>query len=146
MFFSWPFGGLFGLLVPFFFIFIGVRVLRYFLGGASRTHRSTFEEYEQPSLPYDDVTSRTRYAGPVPDAAPSAESYETAIFKLADEMKGRVTVSDVVIATDLGLKDAERIIDALVDGVHVSMEVTDSGRVVYEFPEIIAKYENRRDE
>ena len=67
---------------------------------------------------------------------------EGEIFRLADEMRGRLTLSDVVIATNLNLKEAERVIDSMVDGIHVTMEVSDSGRVVYEFPEIIAKYED----
>lgn len=67
---------------------------------------------------------------------------EGEIFRLADEMKGRLTLSDIVIATNLNLKEAERVIDSMVDGTHVTMEVRDSGRVVYEFPEIIARYED----
>lgn len=67
---------------------------------------------------------------------------EGEIFRLADEMKGRLTVSDIVIATNLNLKEAERVIDSMVDGTHVTMEVRDSGRIVYEFPEIIARYED----
>jgi hypothetical protein len=71
---------------------------------------------------------------------------EGEIFRLADEMKGRLTLSDVVIATNLNLKEAERVIDSMVDGMHVTMEVSDNGRVVYEFPEIIAKYEDSAPE
>ena len=56
-------------------------------------------------------------------------------------MKGRLTLSDIVIATNLNLKDAEQVIESMVDGIHVTMEVKDNGRVVYEFPEIIARYE-----
>jgi len=70
------------------------------------------------------------------------QKHEGEIFRLADEMKGRLTLSDIVIATDLNLKEAERVIDSMVDGTHVTMEVKDSGRVVYEFPEIIARYED----
>ena len=74
-------------------------------------------------------------------------TYESKIFRLADEMKGRITVSDIVIAMDVSIKDAERLIERMVDGMHVTLDVTDSGRVIYEFPEIIAKYESDdRDE
>ena len=132
---------LFGLFVPILFIFFGIRVLRHFLSGRSESRHPQFDEYEPPSLPLDDYSTVTRYT----DTQAKSESYEHAIFKLADEMKGRLTVSDIVIGTDLGLKDAERVIDDMVDGVHVTMEVTGEGRVVYEFPEIIAKYRRGTD-
>ena len=32
--------------------------------------------------------------------------------------------------------DAERLLDAMVDGLRVRMEITESGVTVYEFPEI----------
>jgi hypothetical protein len=77
-----------------------------------------------------------------PYPPPSPPVTEAQIFKLADEMKGRITLSDIVIATNLNLREAEGVIESMVDGTHVTMEVKDSGRVVYEFPEIIAKYED----
>jgi hypothetical protein len=136
-----PFGNVFGFFVPLIFIFLGFRLLRHFFRGISRPSRPVFDEYEPPKLPYDDYSAVTRYA-PAPT---ESESYEHSIFKLADAAKGRLTVSDIVIGTDLGLKDAEQAIDALVDGIHVTMEVTGEGRVVYEFPEIIAKYSGNDD-
>jgi hypothetical protein len=148
VFFGWPFGGgLFGLIVPFFFFFIAFRVLRHFLRGNDRSFRNSIGEQQRPRLPFDDFTDRSQYPEyTVADVSKPTDSYETAIFRLADEMKGRLTVSDIVIGTDLGLKEAERIMDRMVDGSHVTMEVTDSGRVVYEFPEIIARYERESDE
>ena len=68
---------------------------------------------------------------------------EVALFRLADKNKGRITLSDAVVETGLGIKEAEEILNDLVDGSHVRMEVTDSGSVIYEFPEIIAKYEEK---
>ncbi len=130
-----PFGNLFGLILPFIFILVGVRMLRHFLGAGRRTH----DDHRMPPLPYDDLTTTTHY--PARADLPDGESIETVIFRLADEMKGRLTVSDIVIGTNLGLKEAERVIDRLVDGAHVTMEVNESGRVIYEFPEIIARYE-----
>lgn len=66
---------------------------------------------------------------------------EHQIFRLANKLKGRLTVSDVVIHTGLSVSDAEGTMNRLVDGMHVKMEVDNQGIVVYEFPEIIARFE-----
>ena len=84
--------------------------------------------------PEDTFGTITRY----PSAPKVAREGE--IFRLADKMKGCITLSDIVISTDLNMKDAELAIESMVDGVHVTMEVDDNGRVTYEFPEIIARY------
>ena len=61
---------------------------------------------------------------------------ESTIFRLAAAHAGRLTLSDVVIGTGLPMKDAEKVMDRLSDGTHVRFEVTDSGTVYYEFPEL----------
>jgi len=132
-----PFGGLFGFIFPFLFIFLGVRLLRQLFRGTSYRR---FDQRDRLRLPYD-VAPHSVYE---PKIAPDT-SFETSMFRLADKMRGRLTVSDIVIGTNLGLKEAERRIEEMVDGVHVTMEVTNSGRMVYEFPEIIAKYEASDD-
>jgi len=70
----------------------------------------------------------------------AASQLEVKIFRLADKQKGKITVSDIVLDTGIGIKEAEEFINNMVDGLHVRMEVTDSGSVIYEFPEIAAKY------
>lgn len=67
----------------------------------------------------------------------SQSSMQSRIFRLAARQSGRVTVSDVVIETELSVKEAEDFMDRMVDGTHVRMEVTDEGQVFYEFPELI---------
>jgi len=67
---------------------------------------------------------------------------EHQIFRLANKLKGRLTVSDIVINTGMGIKDAEEAMNKMVDGMRVRMEIDNRGIVVYEFPEIIAKYED----
>ena len=42
-----------------------------------------------------------------------------------------------------GIREAEEAINSMVDGTHVRMEVEDTGLVVYEFPEIISRFENK---
>ena len=73
--------------------------------------------------------------------APRPYTLEARIFRLAFKRKGRVTISDIVLETGLGLKEAEEAANALVDGMRVRMEVDERGLVVYEFPEIIARFE-----
>ena len=131
LFFSDPFGWPFGFIFPLIFFFIGIRILRHLFSGRSH-HR--FDDYHH----YRDAIPETRYITR-PPVAPS-ESFEKKIFKLPNELKGRLTVSDIVIGTEFGLKEAERRIEEMVDGVNVTIDVTDSGRVVYEFPDIIDKH------
>jgi hypothetical protein len=68
-------------------------------------------------------------------------SQEARIFQLANKLKGRVTISDVVIETGMGVQEAEELMQRLVDNTRVRMEVDDRGLVTYEFPEIFARYE-----
>ena len=67
------------------------------------------------------------------------------LFKLAQRLGGRLTVSDIVIETGLGVAEAERFIEAMVDNSHVRMDIDDNGMVVYDFPEIIARCERKTD-
>ena len=116
-------GGIFIWIIPLFLIVIGVRVLRRFIESGRRG-----EGYED-ELP------------PVIKKTPSTDNRESRIFKLADRMKGRVTLSDIVLETGMGLKEAELFIKKMIDGTHVTMEVTETGKIIYEFPEIISRYE-----
>jgi hypothetical protein len=46
------------------------------------------------------------------------------------------------VETGLDLEQAEKVIESMVDGMRVRMEVDERGVVVYEFPEIIMRFEN----
>jgi hypothetical protein len=70
-----------------------------------------------------------------------ARGIENRIFRAASKRAGRLTVSDIVLETDLSIREAEEVINGMVDGTHVRMEVEDNGLVVYEFPEIISRLE-----
>jgi len=74
------------------------------------------------------------------DETQSQESIQVRIYKLGFKLKGRLTVSDIVIETDIGVDEAEKLIQSMVDNQRVRMEVRDDGMVVYEFPEIIARF------
>ncbi len=63
------------------------------------------------------------------------------IFKLAYRQKGRITVSDIIAETGLSGDEAEEVIQGMVDNTRVRMEIRESGVVVYEFPEIISRFE-----
>jgi len=72
------------------------------------------------------------------------ESFHAKIMKLALENKGVLTVTDVVVATGLSLKQAEETLNSMVDEYRVKMEVKDSGIIAYEFIEIINKKEMKK--
>ena len=42
----------------------------------------------------------------------------------------------------MSIREAEEAINRMVDGLLVRMEVEDRGMVIYEFPEIISRFEN----
>ncbi|TVQ37819.1 MAG: hypothetical protein EA384_10990 [Spirochaetaceae bacterium] len=67
------------------------------------------------------------------------------LFRLAQRLGGRLTVSDIVIETGLGVSEAERFIESMVDNAHVRMDIDDNGMVVYDFPEIIARRRRSAD-
>jgi len=129
MFFWFPFGILF----PALFIFLIFRFgMRFFNELFNNSNRLDARDRSQ-------IYDRSRYGFSIPTRSRSIESR---IFRAAFKYKGRLTVSDIVLETDLGIRDAEEVINSMVDGTHVRMEVQDSGLVVYEFPEIISRFEN----
>lgn len=68
-----------------------------------------------------------------------AKTTESRVFTLAYRLGGRVTLSDVVMETGLGMTDAEMLMNEMVDELHVRMVVQDDGQVIYEFPEVISR-------
>ncbi|MGQ9629890.1 MAG: hypothetical protein ACUVXI_06170 [bacterium] len=67
------------------------------------------------------------------------DSLREEILKLSWRRRGRLTATDVVAETGLTFKEAETVLNSMVDEYHVSMEVRPSGVIVYEFPEIIER-------
>ena len=129
MFFWFPFGILFPALFIFLIFRFGMRFFNELFNNSNRLDaRDRWQIYD-----------RSRYGFSIPTRSRSIESR---IFRAAFKYKGRLTVSDIVLETDLGIRDAEEVINSMVDGTHVRMEVQDSGLVVYEFPEIISRFEN----
>ena len=121
-----PFAVFFRVLVPVLAFLLVARVLAGLMRGSWR--RGLPDDRAEEALP-------DGYR-PLPRTGEEAR-----IYKLAYRLKGRLTVSDVVVETGLGVKEAEQAIQALVDHVRVRMEVDEDGIVTYEFPEIIRRFE-----
>jgi hypothetical protein len=68
-------------------------------------------------------------------------SVQRRIMQLAQDSGGVLTVSDVVLATGFSMNKAEEILNEMVDGFRIKMEVTESGIVHYEFSELIRNQE-----
>ena len=88
----------------------------------------------------------------VPSAGSRAERKRTSprkmpiqdqVIRLAYRQDGLLTVTDVVAETGLSFKKAEEALNAMVDHARVNMRIDESGIIVYEFTEILAK--NRID-
>jgi hypothetical protein len=130
MFFLFPFG----ILIPFLLVFLalrfGSRIFQDYFRGRLDSH-GRWVPGPGPRNPLDVFRPQRN------------QSFEARIFRAAYKQRGRLTVSDLVIETGLGIKEAEELINGMVDGLHVRMEVDDRGLVVYEFPEIIARFEGR---
>lgn len=131
MFFFFPFG----ILIPFLLIFLalrfGTRLFQDFFRGGRLDSQGRWIPGSGARNPLDMFRPQR------------SQSLEARIFRAAYKQRGRLTVSDVVIETGLGIKEAEELINGMVDGLRVRMEVDDRGLVVYEFPEIISRFEGR---
>ena len=139
LFFGWGPLGFLALLAPFLLMFAALRV------GTALFRRIQDEpEDERPHLrgrgglhryAADDRVAEPRAPFGVPSPL-GRRSFDSRVFRLAYQNGGRVTVSQVVMETGMSLEQAEAYLDQLCDGVRVRMEVSDSGRVTYEFPEL----------
>jgi hypothetical protein len=133
MFFLFPFGILIPALLIFLLFRFGGRILGdFFRGTDERERRGGWLDGDSPTR------SQGRLGGL---GAFRQQSLESRIFRVAYKRKGRLTISDVVLETGLSIKEAEETVNAMVDGIRVRMEVDERGLVVYEFPEIMARFE-----
>lgn len=112
--------------VPVIFFFVIARVISGFVRGFQRNR------YLEDDSPYTAFPTQ----GPKQERRPT----QGQVFKLAYKLKGRLTVSDVVVETGLEVAEAESLLESMVDGTHVRMEVDDRGIVTYEFPEILRRF------
>ena len=78
------------------------------------------------------------------DAAAQLVRYrrqQNRIVRLAQERGGRLTVTEGAVGTGLTVEEAEGILQRLAEGGYVEIEVTDSGMMVYRFPEVLFAHE-----
>ena len=107
MFFFGPFAAV----IPLLIIFVVVRaVTRYRRSGNS---------FVQPSA--DDVPGLPRSPGLI-----RGTSQDARIFKLAYKLKGRLTISDIVVETGMPLHDAQQLIESMIDNAGVEGAVRSS--------------------
>jgi len=135
VFFFFPFGGLFGAFILIFIVFRFGRSL----------FRDLFDDSKEIPPGWRRSFRNSKFFNSINTAGYTVKKPKDAehqIFRLANKLRGRLTVSDIVINTGMGIKDAEETMNKMVDGMRVRMEIDNRGIVVYEFPEIIAKYED----
>jgi hypothetical protein len=90
------------------------------------------------------ITSRASApaAKKVGDRERAAEN-EKAVLRMARDRGGRLTPSLVALDCDLGVSEAELVLDGLARKGHASMKVRDDGRIEYEFSEFLKAIEDR---
>jgi hypothetical protein len=132
MMFFFPFGFLLFIAAIFVAARFGTRFFQHFFRGIDRS--SPEERPLQGDRSWLPPEWRSLAGRPT-------QNLEAKVFRIAYRRKGRITVSDVVIETSLGLKEAEELLNGMVDGMRVRMEVDPNGMVIYEFPEIISRFE-----
>ena len=71
------------------------------------------------------------------------QSIQNQILRLAFKKRGILTVTDVVLETGTPMREAEEILNDMVDSYRVNMQVNNSGIIVYEFAEIINREETK---
>ena len=130
--------------IPIIFFVVSVSLFVFFLRGIPLLLRRLFGQAEHwMRFRRPRAVPRWVRKGRLRGLAPEADrgDLESAVFSLAYRLRGRITLSDIIVETGLGMKEAEDVIGGMVDGIRVRMEVTEDGLVIYEFPEIIARFE-----
>jgi hypothetical protein len=125
MFFGW---------LPFLLLFLFIVAIRGILRALGIFRRRPFGRMENRSMHETFDPFGFEEFEPV---VGNQSSLQSKIFRLASRQGGKVTVSDVVIETEMSVHEAESFMDRMVDGTHVRMEVSDEGQVFYEFPELL---------
>ena len=66
---------------------------------------------------------------------------QSRVVRLARQRGGRLTVTETAADTGLTVEEASEILKRLADGGFVEVEITDSGLIVYRFPEVLFAHE-----
>ena len=67
---------------------------------------------------------------------------EKAVLKFAKSQNGIITPAMIAVSTSLTIDEAEKMLEKLAGKGYASMQVTEDGRVQYEFPEFINGIDN----
>ena len=130
----------FGMFPFFLFILLGVSIFRLFNRGRGGSRKfNPFDFRHRVSSSARGFSKRGDFVDESEFDKQSARNLDGRIFRLAQLRGGQLTLSDVVVETGLSVKNAEQYMETLSDGTHVSLEVDESGRMIYLFPEIIAR-------
>ena len=62
-------------------------------------------------------------------------------MRLSQQRGGRLTVTETAAETGLAIEEADEILKGMADGGFVEVEITDSGMMVYRFPEVLYAHE-----
>lgn len=63
------------------------------------------------------------------------------VVRLAQQRGGRLTITETAAESGLAVEEVEEILKNMTDRGFVEMEITDSGIVVYRFPEVLFAHE-----
>ena len=63
------------------------------------------------------------------------------VVRLSHQRGGRLTVTETAAETGLAIEEADEILKGMADGGFVEVEITDSGMMVYRFPEVLYAHE-----
>lgn len=63
------------------------------------------------------------------------------VVRLAQQRGGRLTVTETAADTGLTVEETGDILKRMADGGFVEVEITDSGMIVYRFPEVLFAHE-----
>jgi hypothetical protein len=63
---------------------------------------------------------------------------ERSVLRIAREKGGRLTPALVALDCDMGMEEAERVLDDLAKKGHASLQVREDGRIEYEFSEFMS--------
>ena len=63
------------------------------------------------------------------------------IVRLARQRQGRLTVTETAAETAMTVEESEEILKKLADSGYVEVEISDSGMMVYRFPEVLFSHE-----
>ncbi len=120
------------------FPFFGFLLLLFLLRGVGTLISRSRNEEQQSRLRESGVAHRLV---DIDDEREQQRSMigEAALYRLAHAKGGTLTVSDVVVSFGCTIHEAEEAMNAVVDGLRVTMEVLEDGRIVYEFPEIVRR-------